>query len=46
MKVSLNDVERDLIQLCEDNEVMAGEIKKYFAEFENKDYAVLDLRDE
>lgn len=46
MKVSLNDVETDLIQLCEDNEVMAKEIKTYFAEFENKDKKILDLKGE
>jgi len=46
MKVSLNDIERDLIQLCEDNEIMKEAIKIYFAEFENKDDAVLALKDE
>ena len=46
MKVSLNQIESDLIQLCEDNTIMIEVIKTYFKEYENKDDKILDLKDE
>jgi len=49
MKVCLNEVIVDLIQLCEvckDNKMMIREIQDYFGEFNNRHLKVLDMRDE
>ena len=46
MKISINDVKNDLIQLCEDNDIMKKEIETYFEEFDNINDKILDLKDE